>query len=134
MLTNFHGDEAKKKIFFEKKKSKWPTFFKIANSQYFFLKIFWIGRWVSRIFYQWYYETGSNSITIFPLALSLTSGSRRTWPFGNGKVVKPVLPPNQPQGNKWGFKVISSVQTNVCNCTMCTSNDFLIYLLHFFEV
>ena len=24
-------------------------FFKIANSQYFFVKIFWIGPWVSRI-------------------------------------------------------------------------------------
>ena len=86
------------------------------------------------MYYRWYYETGTNSTTIFPLALSLTSGSRRTWPFGNGKVVKPVLPPNQPQGNKWGFKVISSAQTNVCNCTMCTSNDFLIYLLLFWNI
>ena len=36
-----------------KKNPKWPTqktmFFKIANSQYFFVKIFWIGPWVSRI-------------------------------------------------------------------------------------
>ena len=39
---NFHGDEAK--IFFLKKKSKWPTqkteFFKITNSQYFFQKFY----------------------------------------------------------------------------------------------
>ena len=28
--------------------SKWP-FFKIANSQKFFVKISWIGPWVSRI-------------------------------------------------------------------------------------
>ena len=30
----------------KQKKSKWPTeFFKIANSQYFFVKISWIGPW-----------------------------------------------------------------------------------------
>ena len=42
-----------KNIFFEKKKSKWPTqkteFFNSANSQKFFVKISWIGPWVSKI-------------------------------------------------------------------------------------
>jgi hypothetical protein len=43
-----------KKILKKKKKiqngrfSKWP-FFKIANSQNFFVNISWIGSWVSRI-------------------------------------------------------------------------------------
>jgi hypothetical protein len=40
-------------IFFEKKNSKWPpkkrSFSSSANSQYIFLKISWIGPWVSRI-------------------------------------------------------------------------------------
>ena len=50
----FSWGSSKKKIFFCKKKSKmadfskWP-FFKIANSQNFFVKISWIGPWVSRI-------------------------------------------------------------------------------------
>ena len=45
----------KQKFFFFLKKKiqngrlKKMTFFKIANSQYFFLKILWIRRWVSRI-------------------------------------------------------------------------------------
>jgi hypothetical protein len=52
-LADFHGDEAKKNIFLRKKFqngrfSKWP-FFKIANSSNFFVKISWIGPWVSRI-------------------------------------------------------------------------------------
>jgi hypothetical protein len=43
-----------KKRFKKKSKSKWPTrkkteFFKIANSQNIFVKISWIGPWVSRI-------------------------------------------------------------------------------------
>ena len=43
-----------KKFFFAKKKSKMADFskspfFKIANSQNFFVKISWIGPWVSRI-------------------------------------------------------------------------------------
>ena len=42
-----------KKIFFEKKiqngRLKKRSFFKIANSQYFLVKISWIGPWVSRI-------------------------------------------------------------------------------------
>ena len=52
--TDFHENEAKKNFFLEKKKSKmaifqkWP-FFKIANSQNFFVKISQIGPWVSRI-------------------------------------------------------------------------------------
>jgi hypothetical protein len=40
-------------FFFLKKNLKWPTqkseFFKIANSQIFFVKISWIGPWASRI-------------------------------------------------------------------------------------
>ena len=52
-LTNFQEDEAKKN-FFEKKNPKWLTqkteFFKIANSQYCFVKISWISPLVSRIF------------------------------------------------------------------------------------
>jgi hypothetical protein len=36
-LADFHGDEAKNGCF-----SKWP-FFKIANSQFFFVKSSWIG-------------------------------------------------------------------------------------------
>ena len=51
MLTVFHGDEAK--FCFEKKNQngrlKKTMFFKIANSQYFFEKILWIGPWVGRI-------------------------------------------------------------------------------------
>ena len=47
------GTEQKKKKKFEKKiqngRLKKTTFFKIANSQYFFLKILWIRCWVSRI-------------------------------------------------------------------------------------
>jgi hypothetical protein len=42
MLTDFHGDEAKKKIFFEKNiqngRLKKTEFFNFANSQYFFVK------------------------------------------------------------------------------------------------
>jgi hypothetical protein len=47
----FSWKEAKK-MFFEKKKSKWHTqteIFKIANSQYFFSKFLWIGPWVGTI-------------------------------------------------------------------------------------
>ena len=50
----FSWESSKKRIFFWKKKiqnggfSKWP-FFKIDNSQKFFVKISWIGPWVSRI-------------------------------------------------------------------------------------
>jgi hypothetical protein len=40
-LADFRGDEAKKI-------PKWP-FFKIANSQNSFVKISWIGPWVSGI-------------------------------------------------------------------------------------
>ena len=51
-MTCFHGNEAKR-FFFEKKNSKWPTkirpLSRIINSQYFFVKILWIGPWVSRI-------------------------------------------------------------------------------------
>ena len=50
-LTDYHRNEAKKEIFLEKKGPKWPTqkteFFKIANSQYFFVKISWICPWVT---------------------------------------------------------------------------------------
>ena len=53
MLTNFHGKKAKRFFFFWKKKSKWPTqkrsFFNLVNSQYFLVKISWIGLWISRI-------------------------------------------------------------------------------------
>ena len=46
MLTDFHGNEAKKI-------PKWPIkkteFFNSANSQYSFSKISWIGLWVSRM-------------------------------------------------------------------------------------
>ena len=59
LLTNklwlfFDEEKAKKKKNSEKKKSKWPTqkkttFFKITNSQFFFVKISWSGPWVSRI-------------------------------------------------------------------------------------
>ena len=45
-MTNFHGDQAKK--IQNGRFSKWP-FFKIANSQKIFVKISWIGPWVSRI-------------------------------------------------------------------------------------
>ena len=52
-MTCFHGNEAKKKKKIKKKiqngRLKKTTCFKIANSQYFFLKILWIGSWVSRI-------------------------------------------------------------------------------------
>ena len=51
--TDFHENKAKKNFFFEKKSKmavfqKWP-FFKIANSQKFFVKISQIRPWVSRI-------------------------------------------------------------------------------------
>jgi hypothetical protein len=46
-VTDFHGDQANFFFFLEKKFqngrfSKW-LFFKIANSQIFFVKILWIG-------------------------------------------------------------------------------------------
>jgi hypothetical protein len=45
--------QKKKKIKIKKEiqngRLKKTTFFKIANSQYLFLKILWIGSWVSRI-------------------------------------------------------------------------------------
>ena len=44
-LTNFHGDE--KKI--QNGQLKKTEFLKIANSQKNFVKISWIGPWVSRI-------------------------------------------------------------------------------------
>ena len=37
----------KKQKFFLKKKTQKRSFFKIANSQYFLVKISWIGPWVS---------------------------------------------------------------------------------------
>ena len=43
----------KQDFFFENKNSKWPTqkteIFKTANSQNFFIKISWIGPWISCI-------------------------------------------------------------------------------------
>jgi len=52
-LTCFHGNEAKQNIFLKKKNQNGPlkktSFFKIANSQYFFVKISWIGPCISRI-------------------------------------------------------------------------------------
>ena len=52
-MTCFHGKKAKKKIISKKKiqndRIKKTRFFKIANPQYFFVKILWIGPWVSRI-------------------------------------------------------------------------------------
>ena len=53
LLTDFHGNEAKKNFFLKNKiqngRLKKSAFFKTANSQYFFVKISWIGPWVSRI-------------------------------------------------------------------------------------
>ena len=58
LLTNklwliFMGKKQKKNFFLEKKNQngrlKKSAFFKIANSQNFFVKISWIGPWVSRI-------------------------------------------------------------------------------------
>ena len=43
-MTDFHGDEAKKKI--QNGRLKNTEFFKIANSQKKFVKISWIGPWV----------------------------------------------------------------------------------------
>jgi hypothetical protein len=47
------GMKQKKNIFFDKKiqngRLKKIEFFKIANSQFLFVKISWIGPWVSRI-------------------------------------------------------------------------------------
>ena len=48
MLANFHEDEAKKNFFLKKKKIqkgrlKKRSFSSSANSQYFFMKISWIG-------------------------------------------------------------------------------------------
>jgi hypothetical protein len=52
-VTNFYGDEANFFFFFKNKIQNGPLkkseFFKTANSQYFFSKISWIGRGVSRI-------------------------------------------------------------------------------------
>jgi hypothetical protein len=46
-LADFHRDEAKKK--FQNRRFSKSPFFKIANPQKFFVKISWIGPWVSRI-------------------------------------------------------------------------------------
>ena len=50
-MTDFHRDQAKQKLKIKNKNGrlKKTEFFKIANSQYFFVKILWIGPWVSRI-------------------------------------------------------------------------------------
>ena len=52
MLTDFHWEEAKEKIF-EKKNSKWPTqkkpHFPALPILIFFMEISWIGPLVSRI-------------------------------------------------------------------------------------
>ena len=53
-MTNFHGDEAIFFFLFLQKKIqngrlKKRSFFNSVNSQYFFVKISWIGPWVSRI-------------------------------------------------------------------------------------
>ena len=49
-MTDFHGDEAKNLLFsFFLKKIFQNGRLKIANSQIFFVKISWIGPWVSRI-------------------------------------------------------------------------------------
>jgi hypothetical protein len=53
-LTDFHGDEANKIFIFLKRNFKMAAtkkteFFTSTNSQYFFLKISWVGPWVSRI-------------------------------------------------------------------------------------
>ena len=45
-LTDFHGDEAKK---IQNGRLKKTELFKITNSQNIFVKISWIGPWVSRI-------------------------------------------------------------------------------------
>ena len=47
-LADFNKSETFFFFFFEEKIPKWP-FFKMANSQNFFVKISWIGPWVSRI-------------------------------------------------------------------------------------
>ena len=53
LLTDFHGNQARKKNSLKNKiqngRLKKSAFFKIANSQYFFVKILCIGPWVSRI-------------------------------------------------------------------------------------
>jgi hypothetical protein len=45
-VTDFQGDKAKKK---QNGRLKKTEFFKITNSQKKFVKISWIGPWVSRI-------------------------------------------------------------------------------------
>jgi hypothetical protein len=52
MLTNFHWDEEKKKNLKKKNQNgqlKKTEIFNSPNSQYFFMKISWIGPWVSKI-------------------------------------------------------------------------------------
>ena len=48
ICDKFSWGSSKKIIFFWKKNPKWP-FFKIVNSRNLFVKISWIGPWVSRI-------------------------------------------------------------------------------------
>jgi hypothetical protein len=51
-VTDFHGVQAKKKKISKKIQNgplKKTEFFKITNSQNIFVKISWIGSWVSRI-------------------------------------------------------------------------------------
>ena len=52
-LTDFHGMKQKQKQKFERKKIqngrlKKTEFFKITNSEKIFVKISWIGPWISR--------------------------------------------------------------------------------------
>ena len=96
--------------------SKWP-FFKIANSQYFFVKISWIGHWVSRIDWckgHWWSstymvvrlsdiisETGKKCIfVVFRPILSLQSHGHTGWatsmPFAS-------INPTNPRTNPWNF-------------------------------
>jgi hypothetical protein len=51
-VTDFHGNEAKKNFFRKKSQNgrlKKTEFFKVTSSQKNFVKISWIGPWVSRI-------------------------------------------------------------------------------------
>ena len=79
-----------KKFFFEKIKFKMAdlkkrSFFKIANSQYFFVKISWSGPWVSRIHWcegHWY---GSTYMAVRLSDISSKTGKKCIfcvfWPF-----------------------------------------------------
>ena len=102
-MTCFHGNKAKKKRQLKKKKNgrlKKTTFFKIANSQYFFVKILWISRWVSRIDWCEGHWCGSTYMICFRTYVGQPDdqiGWATSMPLAS-------ICPTHPRTNPWNFR------------------------------